>query len=261
MAFSIDEKTGRITTYQGDSFEFAVVDVPKEEGYEIYFAFYDKNRNVIGQEIKVQSNGSDTIPILVSAELTDLLTVKPREDYAEYYYGIKICKPSIGFENTLLRKGQKIGELNEVIVYPKQLEGIKSGLYTSTEPIKAEIEIEPTVVGTSQQYAQQAKQYRDEAKNYADTINLKMNTFESDIEEGIFEINTAVEEAKTDIEEGIAEGKAGLETLIGSLDDTVAQAKTDINTAVEEAKTELQTTVNELLNELNNELNDIIEEL
>lgn len=123
MATLIDEKTGRITTYQGDSFEFAIIGVPEEENYEVYFAFYDENRKIIGQEVKVQSNGSNTIPILVGAELTDLLTVKPREDYATYYYGIKICKASIGFEDTLIIKGQNIGDLNEVLVYPKQVEG------------------------------------------------------------------------------------------------------------------------------------------
>lgn len=136
MAFLIDEKTGRITTYQGDSGEFAIVGVPEEEDYEVYFAFYDENRKIIGQEIKVQSNGSNTIPILVGADLTDLLTVKPREDYAGYYYGIKICKASIGFEDTLLIKGQNIGDLNEVIVYPKQVEGTPPT--TATEPAEEE---------------------------------------------------------------------------------------------------------------------------
>lgn len=123
MAFSIDEKTGRITTYQGDSFEFAIENVPTDTDYEVYFGFYDKNRKIIGNEIKVQSNGTDAIPIPVSAELTDLLKVGSREDYAEYYYGIKICKASIGFEDTLVLEGQSIGDLNEVIVYPKKIEG------------------------------------------------------------------------------------------------------------------------------------------
>lgn len=125
MAFTIEEQTGLITTYQGDSGEFAIVGVPTDTDYEVYFAFYDSNRKIIGQEIKVLSNGTNTIPIPISAELTDLLTVKPREEYAEYYYGIKICKASIGFEDTLVIKGQKIGDLNSVIVYPKRVEGTR----------------------------------------------------------------------------------------------------------------------------------------
>lgn len=63
MAFKIDEKTGRITKYQDDSFEFALETVPTDIEYEINLSFYDEKGNIIRQEIKVISNDSDTISI------------------------------------------------------------------------------------------------------------------------------------------------------------------------------------------------------
>lgn len=124
MSFLIDSETGRITTVQGDSGMFAVTELPTDEDYEIYFAFYDSNRKILGQEMPVKSNKSPIAIINVSASLTDLLKVDINDEFAEYYYGIKLCVPSTGFEDTVTIGNKSIGDLNEVIVYPKQVEGI-----------------------------------------------------------------------------------------------------------------------------------------
>lgn len=92
----------------------------------MYFSFYDTNRRILGQELPVNSNKSDFIEINVSSALTDLLKVDPAEEYAEYYYGIKICVRDTGYEETLIIGDKEIGELNVVMVYPKQVEGISN---------------------------------------------------------------------------------------------------------------------------------------
>lgn len=134
MASYIDEITGRITLYQGDSLMFVVTDLPDDEDYQIFFGFYDINRKLIGQEMPIQSNGSSTAIIYVSASLTDLLKVDESEEFATYYYGLKICNPKTGYEDTLIIGNKEIGDLNEVTVYPKQVEGITSISYTPTQP-------------------------------------------------------------------------------------------------------------------------------
>lgn len=126
MASYIDEETGKMTLYQGDSLMFVITDLPDDEDYQVFFGFYNTDRKIIGQEQPIQSNKSSMVVVYVSASLTDLLKVDESEEHANYYYGIKLCNPKTGYEDTLLIGNKKIGDLNEVIVYPKQVEGITS---------------------------------------------------------------------------------------------------------------------------------------
>ncbi len=124
MAFYVDETTGNITLVQGDSATLVVNGLPTDENYTVYFAIYDENRNIIGEEMKIQSNGSSTVSIAILSSLTDLLTVDSSEDTAEYYYGLKICLEDSGYEDTLCINDSDIGDINTVTVYPKKVEGI-----------------------------------------------------------------------------------------------------------------------------------------
>lgn len=124
MPFLVDEETGKITTVQGDSGEINVFNLPDDADYEVYFSFYDKNRRILGQEMPVRTSFGTKVTIFVSSALTDLLKVNANDEFAEYYYGIKICDPETGYEDTLCIGTKDIGELNTVIVYPKQVEGM-----------------------------------------------------------------------------------------------------------------------------------------
>ncbi|MCD7779800.1 MAG: hypothetical protein LUH05_03930 [Candidatus Gastranaerophilales bacterium] len=124
MAFTVDETTGDITLVQGDSGILYVTDLPTDENYTLYFAFYDDKRNIIGSEMSVQAKGEDTVSISILSSVTDLLTVDKKEDAAEYYYGLKLCLEDTGYENTLIINDGDIGDLNTVTVYPKKVEGI-----------------------------------------------------------------------------------------------------------------------------------------
>lgn len=124
MAFVVDEDTGDITLVQGDSGTLIVTDLPEDESYTLYFAFYDEKRNIIGDEMTVETDGSGTASISVLSSVTDLLTVDKNEDSAQYYYGLKLCLEDTGYENTLIINDGDIGDLNTVTVYPKKVEGI-----------------------------------------------------------------------------------------------------------------------------------------
>ena len=124
MAFYVDETTGNIILVQGDSGTLFVTDLPTDENYTLYFAFYDEKRNIIGSEMSVQSKNEDTVSISILSSVTDLLTVDKKEDVTEYYYGLKLCLEDTGYENTLIINDGDIGDLNTVTVYPKKVEGI-----------------------------------------------------------------------------------------------------------------------------------------
>ena len=123
MAFSIDDD-GNIELVQGDSGTLTITGLDTTSNYTVYFAIQDEDRNPIGGEISVDTNCSDTVSIEVTAALTDLLEVDKDEDYAEYYYGLKVCSSDTGLEDTLFIGSSSIGDKNVITVYPKKVEGL-----------------------------------------------------------------------------------------------------------------------------------------
>ena len=122
MAF-ISDDNGDIELVQGDSGQLTISGLDTDKNYTIYFAIQDENRNAIGSEIAVNTSSLDTVTLEISASLTDLLTVDEDEDTATYYYGLKICDEDTGLEDTLLIGESEIGDLNQITVYPKKVEG------------------------------------------------------------------------------------------------------------------------------------------
>jgi hypothetical protein len=122
MAFVVDDYAN-ITLVQGDSGQLTVNGLNTDKNYTLYLAIQDSKRNPIGSEIVVNSNGAESVIFVLSPELTNLLTVKRRDESAEYYYGIKVCDESTDFEDTLLIGDSDIGDLNTITVYPKKVEG------------------------------------------------------------------------------------------------------------------------------------------
>lgn len=122
MAFLIDEK-GNIELIQGDSGTIVLSGFDTSKNYKVYLAIQDKKRQPIGGELCVNSNNSDVVFFELTGEYTDLLQVPKNENYAVYYYGIKICTEE-GIEDTLLLGKNSISEINTITVYPKKVEGI-----------------------------------------------------------------------------------------------------------------------------------------
>ncbi|MBR1374366.1 hypothetical protein IJ556_07970 [bacterium] len=124
MAFVVDEDTGNITLVQGDSGEITVNGLPVDKNYSIYFSFYDEKRKIIGTEATAQTGYAAIKTFTIPSSLTDLLKVDKEDEYAIYYYGIKLCDSTTGFEDTVCINDGDIGDLNYVYVYPKKVEGI-----------------------------------------------------------------------------------------------------------------------------------------
>ncbi|MCM1296028.1 MAG: hypothetical protein NC311_10845 [Muribaculaceae bacterium] len=122
--FIIDEETGDIELIQGDSGDVVISGLPNDKAYIIYFAFIKEDKQLLGEEVSVPCQNQDTVTIHIPASFTDSLTVPAGEDFAEYYYGLKLCTADGLTEETLL-----IGEnanpvdFNKVTVYPKRVEG------------------------------------------------------------------------------------------------------------------------------------------
>lgn len=119
--FIVDEKTGDIITRQGDSGTLVLNNIDTSRNWKVYFSVYDKNRKQMINEIFTQSNNLPTVAISISANATDPLKVNSDEEYATYYYGVKLCAD--GIEDTLIIGNGDIDSENTITVYPKKTEG------------------------------------------------------------------------------------------------------------------------------------------
>lgn len=123
MAFSIDEN-GNITLIQGDSGTIIIDGLNPDKNYNVYLAIKDKKRNTVGNELSVTSNYSSRVIFYLTGDFTDLLTVPKDENYAVYFYGIKICDSNDNIEDTLILGNGELGDINTITVYPKKVEGV-----------------------------------------------------------------------------------------------------------------------------------------
>lgn len=123
MPFIVDAD-GTITTYQGDTGELVINGIPNDQNYKLFFAVQDKKRNIIGNEIMVNSLHKDSVAITVNADLTNLLEVPMNKTFETYYYGVKLCAPGTLSEDTLFISNGDFATQNKIIVYPKKVEGI-----------------------------------------------------------------------------------------------------------------------------------------
>lgn len=121
MSLFIDDD-GTITLIQGDSGEVVVSGLDTSSNCDVYFAIQNLKRQPVISELKVQSNFSDTVTFVLTAELTDLLTVSKNKEYEIYQYGIKICTENT--EDTVLIGNKDYGSINQIVVYPKIVEGV-----------------------------------------------------------------------------------------------------------------------------------------
>jgi len=120
MALTIDEN-GTITLIQGDSGEVVVSGLDTSVNAKVYLAIQTLKRTPVGSELMVQSNYLDTVTFVLTSAFTNLLTVPSDKEFEMYQYGIKICAESK--EDTLFIANSDYGTVNQLIVYPKKVEG------------------------------------------------------------------------------------------------------------------------------------------
>ncbi len=122
MALSIDEN-GTITMIQGDSGQLVISGLNNKVNYDVYLAIQDTKRNPITKELSVKSNFSDTVTFVLTSDFTNMLTVPANKDFEIYNYGVKCCSTSLNSEDTLIIANGDYATLNQIIVYPKRVEG------------------------------------------------------------------------------------------------------------------------------------------
>ena len=121
MSIFIDEN-GSITLYQGDTGNIVISGLDTNNNWNVYFAVQNEKRLPIGTELMASSAGNESVVITIPSSLTDLLTVPIDQDYEIYYYGLKICSGDI--EHTLFVQNSAYGEKNQLIVYPRKVQGV-----------------------------------------------------------------------------------------------------------------------------------------
>ena len=122
MAINVDEN-GTITLIQGDSGELNISGFNNKINYDVYLAIKDTEGNPIIKELNAKSNFSDTVIFVLTSDITNMLTVPANKDFEIYNYGIKCCSTSLNSEDTLIIANGDYGTLNQIIVYPKRVEG------------------------------------------------------------------------------------------------------------------------------------------
>lgn len=121
MTINIDDK-GNIFIHQGDSGEVVVTGLNTDKNYQIYFAVKNSKREPVGSELVANSDFKPSVTFFLNSSFTNLFTVPSNEEYEIYHYGIKSCFDDI--ENTLQVEGVPFGSPNNIIVFPKKVEGL-----------------------------------------------------------------------------------------------------------------------------------------
>ncbi len=122
MSIDIDEN-GTIYLHQGDTGEVVVKGLNTDKDYTVFFAVKDENRKTIGSELSVNTNYKSTVRFVLTSNFTDMLSVPDDEDYQVYHYGIKICDEN-SYEDTLFIANNGYGKTNDIVVFPKKVEGV-----------------------------------------------------------------------------------------------------------------------------------------
>lgn len=123
MGLRIDDFTGTIEMYQGDSGSVFVNGLLPEKSYRVYFAVQDKKRNFIGDELMLEANNVSFVEFKLLPSFTMQFTVPLNKASETYYYGVKVNEIGTNNADTLFIANSDYGDLNELIVYPQKAKG------------------------------------------------------------------------------------------------------------------------------------------
>lgn len=123
MSLRINDTTGTIELYQGDSGSVFVNGLLPEKKYRVYFAVQDKNRNFIGEQLEELAENVSFVEFKLLSSFTLKLEVPKNKSSETYYYGVKVEEIGTNNVDTLFIANSDYGDLNELIVYPKKVKG------------------------------------------------------------------------------------------------------------------------------------------
>lgn len=123
MSLDIDNSTGTIQLYQGDSGSVFVNNLDPQKSYRVYMAVYDAKRRQVGEELMVEAHNVDFVEFVLLSSFTALFEVPLAKENETYYYGIKLNEIGTINADTVFIAGGTYGDLNELIVYPRKVKG------------------------------------------------------------------------------------------------------------------------------------------
>lgn len=119
-----------IKFYKGDSGNIKIEGLPTDKNYDVYFTARDYTKDTVVIEKKVQSNKENFVIFSFSAADTDLFKLGKGAPFTIYKWGIKICDPETGMEDTLVpavtidESGNPVfAKPARIYVYPLYVEG------------------------------------------------------------------------------------------------------------------------------------------
>lgn len=119
-----------IKFYKGDSGNIKVEGIPTDKSYDIYFTARDYTKDTVVLEKMVKSEGKSFVIFSFSSADTDLFDLSKGAPYAIYKWGLKMCDPDTGLEDTLIpsvtfdESGNPIfSKPVKIYVYPLYVEG------------------------------------------------------------------------------------------------------------------------------------------
>jgi hypothetical protein len=122
MTLNIDEN-GTIFIHQGDSGDVIVNGINTDKNYKVYMSVRDIDRKQVGEELMVYSQYQASVTFKLTSSFTNLFVVPDDEAVKIYHYGLKVCDDE-GLEDTLLVAKNDLGQPNNIIVFPKVVEGV-----------------------------------------------------------------------------------------------------------------------------------------
>jgi len=121
---TIKEINGVIHIYKGDTGHIQVSGFNPDINYNVYFQISDEDGNFYGEQLVLQTGGSDSVRFYINPRLSDSLEVPAGEDTATYYIGIKKSEVGINNEDTLV---PDFGKKKVLVVHRKYAEGPING--------------------------------------------------------------------------------------------------------------------------------------
>ena len=122
-------KNGIIKIIQGDTGSIVVDGIPTNKNYKVYLAIRKKDRTLVTPELELDSDMKDFVEFEITKEISTLLEVPSNAMCQIYYWGVKLCDPDTGKEDTMrigecCCDGGYFGKWNRIYAYPKIVEGI-----------------------------------------------------------------------------------------------------------------------------------------
>jgi len=112
-----------IKMVKGDTGRIKFKGLPTDRNYIVFFVILNSKKEIV-TELQTAANKNTAVVFNITQDISNKLTVVSNLEFQTYYYGLKLCDNDTKEENTITIKPCKFGEMNKLIVFPLNAEGI-----------------------------------------------------------------------------------------------------------------------------------------